>query len=146
MTDQEAIRGQISIFEMLGETNTPLIPFEEQKKGRKGWVIEISAILLRKNGFKDDRICVCTRPIVFTEDSRKDKYGRISQFAQTTHGDLHGWYGPNYTIYAKRPTYKECVEYARKKYTIPDKVSYYERDGKGNEIWNYEDGYQKGSR
>ena len=134
---------QISMFELLGETETPTIPFEEQKQGRKGWIIEISGILLKKNGFKDDRICVCTRPIVFTKDSQKDQYGRISQYAQTTHGDVHGWYGPVYTVYVSRPTYRECVEFARKKYTIPDKISYYERDGRGNEVWDYDEGYRR---
>ena len=41
---------QISMFELMGEPETQLIPVEEQKKGRCGWIIDISAIMLQKNG------------------------------------------------------------------------------------------------
>lgn len=134
---------QLSIFELLGDTSTPVIIPEEQKKGRRGWIIEISGILLRKNGFKEDAVCVCTTPIKFDEDSRQDKYGRWSQYASSTHGPHHGWYGPVYTVYAKRPTWEECVAYAKKRYTIPEKVMYYERDGDFNPTWEYENGFRK---
>ena len=134
---------QISIFELLGDTSTPEIPLEEQKKGRRGWIISISAILLRENGFKEDAVCVRTEPIRFDEDSRKDKHGRWSQFASSTHGPSHGWYGPVYTVYAKRPTWDECVAFVRKRYTNPEKVMYMERDGNFNETWGYENGYRK---
>lgn len=80
------MQAQISMFELLGDTATPKIPFEEQKKGRKGWIIDISAILLKKNGFKEDAVCVRTVPIKFDKDSDKDKYGRWSQYANSTHG------------------------------------------------------------
>ena len=136
---------QISMFEMLGEDETPEIPFEEQKKGRKGWLIEISGILLKKNGFDEDCICVCTRPVMFERDSEKDKYNRISQMWRTTHGPAGGSCGGYTKIYAKRPTWKECVEYAHKHYSIPQAVRYYERDGDFNAVWKYEDGYQKGA-
>ncbi len=137
---------QLSMFELLGEPETPKIPPEEQKKGQVGWIIDISAILLKKNGCREDAICVCTTPIKFEQDSKKDKYGRWSQYASSTHGPHHGWWGPVKTVYAARPTWEECVEYARSKYTIPEKVLYYERDGNFNETWGYENGYTKGSR
>ena len=137
---------QISFFELLGEAETPLIPFEEQKKGRKGWIIEISAILLKKNGWKEDAICVCTRPVVFEENSTKDKYGRMWQQAKTIHGPYSGWSGRGKEIYASRPTWEECKKFAKKHYTIPDKVLYYERDARYNEVWNYEDGYKGGKK
>ena len=135
---------QISFFEMLGEAETPLIHFEEQKEGRRGWIIDISAILLRKNGFKDDAVCVCTQQVVFQKDSEIDKYGRISQMCKTTHGEFHGWCGYQKEVYAKRPTWEECYQFARKKYTIPEKVLYYERDGKDRSIWDYDEGYKGG--
>ena len=36
------MNSQISMFSMLDEYETPQIPIEEQKKGVKGWVIDIS--------------------------------------------------------------------------------------------------------
>ena len=131
---------------MLGETETPTIPPEQQKKGMKGWIIDISAILLKKNGFKEDAICVCTTPIKFDMDSKQDKYGRWSQFASSTHGPYKGWYGPVKTVYFSRPTWDECVKYAKQKYTIPEKVLYYEQNGDFGSIWEYENGYKKGSK
>ena len=135
---------QISLFELMGEPETPTIPPEKQKKGEKGWIIDISAILLKKNGFKEDAICVCTVPIKFDADSKKDKQGRWSQYASSTYGPHQGWWGPVKTVYVKRPTWKECVEYARKKYTIPEKVLYYERNANFEETWGYENGNRKG--
>lgn len=55
-----------------------------------------------------------------------------------------GWYGGVKEVYAKRPTWEECVKYARKHYTIPEKVLYYERNANFEETWGYENGYQKG--
>ena len=135
--------GQITMFEMLGDTATPKIPFEEQKKGRKGWVIEISAILLTKNGFRENMIAVRTHAVQFVRDSEKDKYGRIKQFAERIKPHDGGWYGPYYEVYAARPTWEECVAFARAKYTLPEKVVYYERTGDNREIWEYEDGNKK---
>lgn len=140
------MNGQISMFEMLGEPTTPVIPFEEQKKNRKGWIIEISGIFLQKNGFKENAIGVCTRPVVFEEDSKKDKYNRISQMARSIYGPPMGWCGGNKTVYAKRPTWEECVAYAHKHYSIPQTVKYYERNtNMENPVWSYEEGYKKGA-
>jgi hypothetical protein len=134
---------QISMFELLGEPVTPLIPFEEQKKGKHGWIMDISALLLRENGFREDAVCVCTRPVIFEENSKKDRNGRTSQMARSTHGPYMGWRGGYKDVYSRRPTWKECLEYAHKRYAIPEKVLYYERDGRDNEIWEYENGYSK---
>lgn len=137
---------QLSFFDVLDMSETPLIPFEEQKKGRRGWIIEISAILLKKNGFKEDAICVCTRPVIFEEDSKKDKYGRMWQQAKTTHGPYSGWSSRGKEVYAHRPTWEECKKFAKRHYTMPDKVLYYERDGKDNAVWEYENGYKGGKK
>ena len=134
---------QISMFELLGETETPKIPFEEQKKGRKGWIIEISGLFLIKNGFKEDHIGVCTHAIVFKENSTKDKYGRISQYVEKIKPNDGGWWGPNKDVYAARPTMEECIAYAHSRYTIPEKVVYYERDGRDRSIRNYEEGNKR---
>ena len=134
---------QLSMFDLLG---TPVIPPEAQKKGVKGWIIDISGIFLRENGFPEDMTGVCTQPVKFTENTRKDKDGRWFQAGETTHGIWHGWYGPVFTVYAKRPTWAECVEYARQKKSRPEKVVYYERSADFNTvIREYENGYQKGA-
>ena len=134
---------QISMFEMLGETETPLIPFEEQKKGRKGWIIDISGIFLKKYGFEEDRIGVQTHAVRFEEDSKKDKYGRISQMATFIKPMDGGWCGGYKDVYARRPTWEECVAYAKKKYSLPEKIVYYERTGNDKEIREYEEGNDK---
>lgn len=139
---------QISIFELLGEEETPLIPLEQQKKGKRGWIIEVTAILLRKNGYKEDAICVCTRPVLFEADSYIDKKGIIHQEARTTYGPSSGWYGGRKKVYAKRPTWEECVQFAKEDSSYAKEISkviYMERDGKWNETWKYEDGYKKGA-
>ena len=133
---------QIDFFNMLGDPETPLIPFDEQKKGRKGWVIEISLVGLVENGFKENIIGVKTHAVQFNRDSEKNKYGRISQFADRIRPHDGGWYGPYYDVYATRPTMKECIAYARKNHPT-EKVVYYERDGHDREIWNYEEGNKK---
>ena len=132
---------QLNFFDIIGEAETPLIPFEEQKAGRRGWILEISAILLKKNGWKEDAVCVCTRPVVFEKDSEIDKYGRMWQMAKTTYGPASGWSGYRKDVYASRPTWSECVKFARKQYTIPQTVRYYERDGRDHSVWEYEKGY-----
>lgn len=137
---------QLNFFDIIGEAETPLIPFEEQKEGRRGWIMEISAILLKKNGWKEDAVCVCTVPVIFEEDSTKDKMGRIHQMAKSTHGNSMGWCGGYKDVYVARPTWEECVKFARKKYTIPQRVQYYERDGRDHDVWNYEDGYKGGRK
>lgn len=137
---------QLDLFDMIGDPVTPEIPPEEQKKGVKGWIIDISAILLKKNGFREDAICVCTQPVQFVEDTKKDKHGRWDQSAQSIHGPMHGWYGPYHTVYAQRPTWEECKKYVRSRYSIPEKILYMERDGNDKECWDYEQGYKKGSK
>ena len=135
---------QITIFDLIGRPETPEIPFDEQKKGRKGWIIEITAILLRENGFKRDITCVCTRPVVFKEDSWI-RDGRKSMAIATTHGPASGSYGGWHKVYAKRPTWEECVEYARMDRNHPETVEYMERNGDFHESWGYENGYKKGA-
>lgn len=134
---------QISIFQLMGDDGTPEIMPEDQKKGRRGWIIEISAILLKKNEWKEDAVCVCTRPIIFESDTKIDQYRRISQHWKATYGPAEGGIGGNMTVYAKRPRWDECMEYARKRYTIPETVLYYERNGDFHAVWGYENGYGK---
>ena len=85
-------------------------------------------------------MCVCTVPVVFEEDTKKEKYVRMWQTAKSTHGSPMGWMGSLKKVYAKRPSWKECEEYAHRKYTIPQTVKYYERDGHDNVTWEYENG------
>lgn len=107
------LSGQMNIFELLGENETPVIPFEEQKKGMKGWCIRIMGIYTIENGFKKNMIGVTTRRMVFCEDSHV-KYGRRWQNVKSVDrckGD--GWMGSPEVIYAKRPTWRECQQYVK---------------------------------
>ena len=134
---------QMSIFDLLG-LKTPEIPIEDQKKGVRGWIIDISAVLRMENGWKENAVCVCTRPVIFEKDTRKDKDGRLWQQAKTTHGPSMGWMGYCKKVYRNRPTWEECVQYAQEGHK-GDKVLYLERDGNWNEIWEFEKGYRKGA-
>ena len=134
---------QLDMFTMLGMDKTPMIPFEEQKKGRKGWIIEISGIFLVKNGFKENKIGVRTHAIEFIEDSKKDKYGRIIQYARKIKPHDGGWFGPYKDVYATRPTLEECIAFGKSKYSVPAKVVYFERDGHDRSIWEYDEGNRK---
>jgi hypothetical protein len=138
------INGQISMFELLGMPETPEIPLEEQKKGRRGWIIEISAICTRENGYKEDKTYVCTRPVIFEADTR-EKNNRWWQTVRTTHGPYHGWSARPHKVYAKRPTWEECLRYAEQDRNTIGKIEYMERDGDWNFIYGYENGYRKGA-
>lgn len=134
---------QMSLFDLIGEPETPKIPPERQKEGTRGWIIDVSAVLLRENGFKEDVTCVCTRPVKFRRDTEQRADGWW-QTAETTHGPTFGWSGGLKEVYAARPTWKECVEYARRDRHHPAKVMYLERDGNFRETWGYENGITKG--
>lgn len=123
--------GQISIYEMLGMDDTPEIPFEKQKQGMKGWVIEIGAVFLKENGFKKDMVGVTTVRVILERDSNTDSRGRRGQYAHVIEGGCKGdgWYGQVKKLYARRPTWRECVEYARQKYKEPFEVVYVYKDG-----------------
>lgn len=127
---------QISMFQMLDTYETPEIPPEEQKKGMKGWIIERSGIFLIENGFDHDWRGVCTRQIVFEEDTRPDRkaFGGWFQAAKTIKGPYHGWYGGLHKIFRKRPSWADCLKYmaeTRKK-GDPETVGYYEIIGDWN--------------
>jgi len=136
--------GQISMFELLGMTETPEIPLAEQKKGRRGWIIEISAICPKKNGFKEDMTYVCTRPVIFEEDTR-ERHDGWWQRVRTTYGPYHGWSASPHKVYAKRPTWDECLKFAEQNRDTIGRIKYMERDGNWNWIHGYENGYQKGA-
>ena len=133
--------GQISMFEMLDQYETPLIPVEEQKKGVRGWVVELSGLFLRENGFKEDWRGVCTRPVVFDDDTKKTK-GRWSQHAHTTKGPAHGWWADPRIVFRYRPTWSDCLKYARENghRDDPKDVRYYDHRGDWTEILSYEEG------
>lgn len=133
--------GQISMFDMLDEYETPEIPPEEQKKGMKGWIIECSGIFLMKNGYDHDHRGVCTRPVELEEDTKPDRRAHDGWFqaGRTTKGPYHGWYGPLHRIFRKRPSWTDCLKYmadTRRK-DEPEEVRYYEVlgnwDGSKNE-------------
>lgn len=113
---------QISMFEMLGEDETPVIPFEKQKRGMKGWVIEIQGIYTRENGFDRNMVGVTTKEV----ELKADSYTRYNRTLNRTEqwqnafstgkggcrGD--GWIGSPKKLYARRPTWRECQEYVKR--------------------------------
>ena len=119
---------QISIFDMLDQYETPEIPPEEQKKGVKGWIIEGSGIFLMKNGWDHDWRGVCTRPIVFEKNTSKDRDGCWWQAAHTINGPHGGWYGGMKRVFKVRPSWADCLRYAKETALKgdPEKVEYYE--------------------
>ena len=129
---------QISIFSMLDSYETPEIPPEEQKKGMKGWIIECSGIFLVKNGCSHNYRGVCTRPIVFEQDTRRDLkvHSGWFQAAVTTKGPYSGWYGPLKRIFRERPTWGDCLKYMKdiREEEDPIEVEYYEIIGSWNGV------------
>ena len=130
--------GQISMFELLDMDETPTIPFEEQKRGMKGWVIEIQGIYTVENGFGKNMVGVTAMQVILKQDS----YTRVNrtldrvekwQDAECTgvggcKGD--GWVGSPKKLYARRPTWRELQDYVRKHYRDPyDEIVYTYKDG-----------------
>lgn len=133
---------QISIFQLMDEYETPEIPLKEQKKGVKGWVIQISCICLKKNGYRQDWTGVETRPVIFTENTHKDRDGFWWQCCQSTKGPYFGWAKGPEKVFRERPTWNDCLKWVRdNREDEPEDIRYYSRDGAWNEINSYEDGY-----
>lgn len=111
------VEGQISMFEMLGLDETPTIPFEKQKKGVKGWVIEIAGLYTKENGNKENTVGVTTVRVILDSDSETDSRGQW-QYAHVIEDGCKGdgWIGSPETLYERRPTWRELQNYAREKY------------------------------
>lgn len=132
---------QLSIWSLFDEYETPFLPVDQQKKGVVGWIIEFSGIFLRKNGFKSDWRGVCTRPVVFEEDT--NSRGNRGQMAHSIKGTYSGWCGFVKPIFSRRPTWNDCLRYARENsnYDDPSDVRYYDRTGDWEPIYDYKDGF-----
>ncbi len=133
---------QISMFEMLDQYETPEIPINEQKRGTKGWIIELTGLFLRENGFKEDWRGVATRPMVFTENTHKDRDGYWWQCGETTKGPSIGWCGSVHKVFRSRPTWNDCVKFAKEngRRDDPKDIRYFDRTGDWTEIRSYEEG------
>ena len=129
---------QLSIWSMLDEYEIPLMPPEQQKKGAVGWVIEFSGLFLRENGYKSDWHGICTRPVVFERDT--NDRGQMAHCIKGTH---MGWCGQVKQIFSRRPTWNDCLLYARKnaRKDDPTDVRYYDRTGDWVPIYDYKDGF-----
>ena len=106
---------QVSILEIFGMDATPEIPFEQQKKGTKGWIIENQGLYTTENGFKKNMIGVTTARVILDEDTHIDRNGYEWQSAHVIEDGCKGdgWYGGVHKLYASRPAWKELYEYAR---------------------------------
>ena len=109
------MKGQISIFDLLEMDVTQEIPFEDQKEGVKGWVIEIGAVLLTRNGYRKNMLGVTTYRVILKRDSHTDRDGFRWQSAWAIEDMTKGcgWSGRPKKLYAKRPTWGELQRYAR---------------------------------
>ena len=133
---------QISMFEMLDQYETPEIPINEQRRGTKGWIIELTGLFLRENGFKEDWRGVATRPMVFKENTHKDRDGYLWQCGETTKGPFTGWCGSVRKVFRSRPTWNDCVKFAKEngRRDDPKDIRYFDRTGDWTEIRSYEEG------
>lgn len=124
------IKGQISMFEMLGMDDTPTIPFDQQKEGTKGWVIEIAGLYTTENGFKENMVGVTTSRVILERDSKTDTYGQ-HQYAHVIEDGCRGdgWFGGVKKLYARRPTWRELVEHVRERYKEPWKIVFILKGG-----------------
>jgi hypothetical protein len=123
---------QISMFELLGLDETPEIPFEQQKKGMKGWFIQISAIYTKRNGFEKNMVGVTTARVILERDSETDDHGQW-QYAHVVEDGCNGdgWMGTPKKLYTRRPTWRELQEYVKKnhKQDEPYEIVYVRKDG-----------------
>ena len=125
------MNGQISMFDMLGMDETPEIPFEDQKAGVRGWIIEIQGIYTVENGFPENMIGVTTELVQLNYDSHVDKYGYRHQSGSVIKDGCRGdgWTGAVRKLYAARPTWNELVKYARENHKEPWKVVFTLKNG-----------------
>lgn len=115
---------QISMFELLGLDDTPEIPFDQQKKGMKGWIIEIAGLYTTtENGFEENAVGVTTARVILKKDSATDFNGRW-QYANVVEDGCRGdgWVGTPKKLYTKRPSWRELQNYVREKYKEPWRI------------------------
>ena len=129
---------QISMFELMDMDETPTIPFEQQKRGMKGWVIEIQGIYTVENGFKKNMVGVTTMQVILKSDSHTRVNRTLNRTEQWQNavctgiggckGD--GWLGTPKKLYVRRPTWRELENYVRAKYRgTYDEIVYTYKDG-----------------
>ena len=102
------MENQISVFEMLGLQETPVIPLEEQKEGTIGYFIE------SVGWFKENTLAVTVRKMMLTSDTvfwEKSGWWQYTRSVDSCGGD--GWSANPHTMYAKPPTWAEVVKYIK---------------------------------
>lgn len=104
---------QLNIFEMIGMDETPEIPFEEQKKGTKGWIIQICGLFTTEYGWKRNMIGVTVRHMMLNQDPHTDQHGRWQSAWSIDRCKGDGWMGEPRKLYARKPTWKECVNHVK---------------------------------
>ncbi len=109
---------QISMFALLEEYETPLLPVEQRNKGVKAWVIEAAGI---KNSLEDEAPIlfwvVRPRKVMFTNDARRDPRAYSGWFtaAESVGGQYFGWYGgrQHEPIFTRMPSMADMEKYVR---------------------------------
>ena len=144
------MNNQINMFEIIGLDETPEIPFEEQKKGMKGWVIQIQGIYTVENGFKKNMVGVTTKRVVLKADSYTRKNRLLDRIEKWQNAECtgeygckgDGWVGSPRKLYTKRPTWRELQNYVKEHYKDPyDEIVFTYKDG--NASVHIGDYYQK---
>lgn len=124
------MQGQISVFDLLGEYDTPLLPFEVCKKGVKAWIVEFARIT---NSWDRDApvqfVALRPRKIIFEEDSELDEYG-WNLFYRSVGSPYFEEWGGTETIFARKPSFDDMIRFfeneaARRKYlAVPPGTPY----------------------
>ena len=110
---------QISMFGMLDEWETPVLPIEQRNKDVKAWVIE--AIGTKNSIAMDAPIAywaVRARRVMFTVDAKRDlkAYSKWCTGAESCDGkNYFGWLGGlgHEPIFSKRPSYSDMEKFVR---------------------------------
>ena len=118
MARQKEMDGQISMFSLLDEWETPELPIPERNKGVKAWVIEVAGITNSlKNNAPIRFWLVRPRQVMFTNNARRDPKAYSGWFtaAESVRGQYFGWYGGigKKHVFIREPTWNDMVKYTR---------------------------------
>lgn len=119
------LEGQLSIFQVLDEYETPKLPFEACKEGVMAWVIECAAITNSwDTAAPVQYITARPRMIRFKRDSDRDQYGwNLYYDSAGGPGEYFGSWGARTDVFASRPTEADCERYARERYRREKRMS-----------------------
>ena len=119
------LEGQLSIFGMMDQYESPRLPYEACKAGVMAWVIECAAITNSWDTAAPVKYLTARpRKILFKRDSHEDPYGWCIYYDSVGGpGEYFGSWGARTDVFASRPTDADCERYAREHYGKDKRVS-----------------------